>query len=65
MIFQNFDGYPGFQKISGVPILLKHSVSSFHYVLLQNRQKKNSKLNKRSLILSCWLLKVWTHESFE
>ena len=25
-IFQNFDDYPGFQKISGVPILLQHSV---------------------------------------
>ena len=26
-IFQNFDDYPGFQKISGVPILLQHSVA--------------------------------------
>jgi hypothetical protein len=25
-IFQNFDDYPGFQKFSGVPILLQHSV---------------------------------------
>ena len=25
-IFENFDDYPGFQKISGVPILLQHSV---------------------------------------
>ena len=28
-IFQNFDDYPGFQKISGVPILLQHSVSKY------------------------------------
>ena len=27
-IFQNFDDYPGFQKISGVPILLQHSVGA-------------------------------------
>ena len=25
-IFQNFDHYPGFHKISGVPTLLQHSV---------------------------------------
>ena len=25
-IFQNFDDYPGFQKISGMSILLQHSV---------------------------------------
>ena len=28
-IFQNFVDYPGFQKISGVPILLQHSVILF------------------------------------
>ena len=27
-IFQNFDDYSGFQKFSGVPILLQHSVIS-------------------------------------
>ena len=27
-IFENFDDYPGFQKISDVPILLQHSVST-------------------------------------
>jgi hypothetical protein len=34
-IFQNFDDYPGFQKIFGVPILLQHSVS-MRAEILQN-----------------------------
>ena len=32
-IFQNFDDYPSFHKISGVSILLQHSVN--HYVEMQ------------------------------
>ena len=43
-IFQNFDDYPGFQKISGIPILLQHSVRGFllPQLFFQSLKKKTA-----------------------
>ena len=39
---QNFDDYPDFQKIPGMPILLQHSVSHFSDILLKLKDGKES-----------------------
>ena len=43
---QNFDDYPGFQQIPGMPILLQHSVRYILFLKLMNPRPTNINVDR-------------------